>query len=105
MPFDNANLDETTRLLRDARNHIERGWCRGVLARDKEAVLVHPTDKRAVEWCLYGALMAAGMMSIRDQSAIHRLMWAIGGGNLVDFNNNQEDSAPVLAAFDLAIAN
>ena len=105
MPFDNTNLDDTTRLLLDARGYIERGWCRGELARDKDGERVSPIDKRAVQRCLYGALYAAGLdPAVRKGPATDRLRKAIGGGNLVDFNNAQTDSAPILAAFDCAIA-
>src|SRR5712691_10169496 len=105
MPFDNTNLDDATRLLLDARSYIERGWCRGFIALAGDGSPVDATDKRAAQWCLYGALLAAGMRAVRNDPAIVRLQRAAGANNLVDFNNSQKDSAPVLAAFDRAIVN
>jgi hypothetical protein len=104
MPFDNANLDDTTRLLLDARGYIERGLCRDALARDKEGAEVHPTDERAVKWCINGSFIAAGLRGriSDDHPAVSRLKRAIGGANLVDFSNGN-DKAVVLAAFDRAI--
>ena len=116
MPLDHTNwspappteVDETTALLVRARGFIERGWCRGDLARDANGNGVWPTEQQAVAWCAGGALIAAGMpynvVSILAHPATRRLRAAIAGGNIAGFNNRQETVEPVLAAFDRAIA-
>jgi hypothetical protein len=55
----NTEIDETTALLIRARALLERGWCRGFLARDANKREIWPTEKEAVAWCAYGALIAA----------------------------------------------
>jgi hypothetical protein len=111
MPLDDTNwsktveTDETTELLIRARGFIERGWCRGVLARDETGISeVDPTSARTVAWCIYGAMDAAGVPVDSSHPAYRRLMGAIGGECVADFNNRQETVEPVLAAFDRAIA-
>ncbi len=107
MPFDNANIDETTRILIDARRFIERGWCRAAQGRAADGNIVQPRDERATQWCAYGALLAAGMNDSDDAPALGRLMRAINDGwrGPAPFNNAQTSREPVLAAFDRAIAD
>jgi hypothetical protein len=98
--------DETTALLIRARGLLERGWCRYYLAKSQYGRPVGPTSKRAVMWCAYGALFAAGVP--RNQGAVHpailRLEAAIPNAGIASFNNLQKTVEPVLAAFDRAIA-
>jgi hypothetical protein len=53
-----------------------------------------------------GALSAAalGISDLDRRRALHRLVAAIGGEILWQFNDRQETVEPVLAAFDRAIA-
>ena len=44
--------------LRRAARRIERGWCQGANARDRNDVTVGALDPRAVCWCAAGALSA-----------------------------------------------
>jgi hypothetical protein len=134
MPFDSANwlqpvevVDETTALLppqaaSDAttrllirarglleRGLLERGWCKNEFARDSAGLGVKPTDARAIEWCVNGALIALGVPwqngAYGQHPAVVRLKNAIGGRRSIgEFNNDQETVEPVLAAFDRAIA-
>lgn len=111
MPLDQINwptveIDETTALLIRARSFIERGWCRWTQARDADGVGIDPISERAVEWCAYGALVAAGLRNgeYKGHSAVCRLIVAIGDDSIGSFNNEQETVEPILAAFDRAIA-
>lgn len=44
---------------RKVRAQIEKGWCRGKLARDKDGNETEPKNPRACSWCLVGACIAA----------------------------------------------
>lgn len=106
MPLDNANVDETTRLLIEARGFIERGWCKGAQARDREGNLADPKSNEAVAWCLYGALVAAGVpygYQI-DHLAVRRVN-SVVDFDIAGFNNVQVDRAPILAVLDAAIGS
>ena len=104
--------DETTALLIRARGFVERGWCRIPLAVDSDGNDVIPTNERAVAWCMYGALYAAGFSESPGYfstpenrlPAVRRLRAAIGGGSIAHFNKRQKTVEPILAAFDRAIA-
>jgi hypothetical protein len=98
--------DAVTRLLIRARGFLERGWCRWAQARSATGRHVRPDSRRAVEWCAYGALVAAGLPNhaYEDHPAVCRLIAAIGDDRVAHFNNRQESVEPVLAAFDRAIA-
>jgi hypothetical protein len=111
-----TEINAATEMLVRARSFIERGWCRDTLARDASGHPVDPTARDAVAWCANGALVAAGLSRCgslafyRDHPAIRWLEAAIGGensggGNIANFNNQQETVEPVLAAFDRAIAD
>jgi hypothetical protein len=110
MPLDDTNTslteaDETTALLIRARGFIERGWCRET-AQDANGDLIQARSDRAVAWCAVGALMAAGVdhKGFWEHPATLRLIAAIDGAKIPDFNDAQTTVAPVLAAFDRAIA-
>ena len=108
MPFDanippTTEIDETTTLLIRARGFLERGWCRWMQAHDNIGISTEPTSKRAVAWCAFGALFAAGVPDSDLHPAVRRLAAAIDGENICQFNNRQETVEPVLAAFNRAI--
>jgi hypothetical protein len=112
MPLDTMNwptteIDETTALLIRARGFVERGWCRGTLARDTAGREVGPTNERAVAWCAFRALLMVGVPYLpgaRFHPAYHRVNDAMNGEQIHRFNDRQEIVEPILAAFDRAIA-
>jgi hypothetical protein len=113
MPLDQTNwtqptevVDEATALLIRARALVARGWCRGVPARNFIGFSVGPRSRHATAWCMSGALYAAALVEsdLDRRNAQCRLIAAIGGGDITDFNDTQETVEPVLAAFDHAIA-
>jgi hypothetical protein len=99
--------NQTTDLLIRARGFIERGWCRGAMARNEVGNEVEPTSEQAVAWCAGGALIAAGSpndgLSYR-RAEFCRLEDAIDCSWVAVFNDRQESVGSVLAAFDRAIA-
>lgn len=110
MPLDDmkwspaTGADETTALLIRARSFLEHGWCRYMWAMDADGHPVDPTTTDAVAWCAEGALNAAGMSeAMTDHPALNRLRAAMGV-HITLFNDVQESLAPVLMAFDRAIA-
>lgn len=110
MPLDDTNTspidaDETTAILIRARAFIARGWCRET-AQDADGDLTKARSEQAVAWCAVGALMAAGVDNhgFWDHPATLRLIRAIGGAKIPDFNDAQTTVGPILAAFDRAIA-
>jgi hypothetical protein len=115
MPLDQTNWtppdaeivhDEATALLIRARALVARGWCRGASASGLLGFRVSPYSSRAVAWCMSGALEAAALIAadLDRHRARCRLLAAIGGVPVADFNDTQETVEPVLAAFDRAIA-
>jgi hypothetical protein len=99
--------DEATALLIRARALIERGWCRRVFARNLLGFQVSSYSRWATSWCASGALDAAALVAsdMDRRRARCRLLNAIGGETIGDFNDRQKNVEPVLAAFDRAIAD
>jgi hypothetical protein len=110
MPLDDTNwstqteVDAATALLVRARGFIERGWCRGALARDMTGIATNPISSGAVAWCPNGALIAARMPNHFKHTVRGRLTAATGGYSITGFNDEQTTVEPILAAFDRAIA-
>lgn len=80
-----------------ARKLIRKGWSRKAFARDKYRHSADIFDKRAVKFCAVGACMKVGVSSNNIQKILDNL-------DVVEFNDSQTSSAPVLALFDKAIA-
>ena len=108
-----ATTDDTTALLIRARGFIERGWCQGANAKDKNGQPVSIWSDQAVAWCAAGALFAAGIAPDHNcweypvvvNLANNLLQKAIGRDRSIQaFNDRQWRVRPVLAAFDRAIA-
>src|SRR3984957_20543681 len=114
MPLDATNwsttpeteIDETTALLFRARGFLERGWCHDALACNFLRLQVSPYSRWAVAWCANGALEVARLTAsdLVWRRAITRLVAAIGGESIWQFNDRQDTIEPVLAGFDRAIA-
>lgn len=49
----------TAEILLEAATIIDRGWCRGEMARDQYGQKVHTTKSTACQWCALGALALA----------------------------------------------
>jgi hypothetical protein len=98
-----TEADEVTALLIRVRGFVERGWCRHAPALDADGKDVGSYISCAVAWCAEGAVRASGMPDLY-YLAIRRLLAAVCGQPLWEFNDQQETVEPVLAAFDRAIA-
>lgn len=96
-------MDATTALLIRARGLIERGWCRGANAIDKDGATVSPTSVDAIAWCASGALKAAHTYLTNGLGGAYDRLYATTGNRIEDFNDQQETVGPILAAFDRAI--
>ena len=48
-----------TEHLRAARAFVERGWCQNAFARQENGDPAVPRSKKACQWCVMGALIAA----------------------------------------------
>lgn len=91
-------------ILKRAKKLVERGWCKGALARDADGKRVHPFDKSARHWCAEGALQRAAEDDCRGRGvALCYLDRAAGGCDVGWFNDRQRTRRPVLAAFDRAV--
>jgi hypothetical protein len=100
------------------RQIIERGraliedkehWCRTYLALDENAVVVFPTNDRAVKRCALGALIAAAFELTRDYDKADRLAHQAlspdcSGAKLIN-TNDTEGHAAVLGLLDELIAH
>lgn len=52
-------MKTTEQILLEAAVLVERGWCKGANARDKNGKQVSPTDPAACAWCMVGAVFKA----------------------------------------------
>ena len=52
-------MSMVTKMLRKGRSLINKGWCQGDFAKDKEGKRVQYFSKKAVEFCAGGALLKA----------------------------------------------
>ena len=102
------------RLLIAARGYVEKGWCRGAMARNARRVAVVPDSPSAVMWCASGAVRRAGLdlgSSVEKVNGCHNLLmeglsdrekawnWSISEWN----DRNSRKKEEVLALFDRAI--
>ena len=101
--------------LRRARARIAQGWTTEELARFADGDACHPCSPDAVAWCAYGAIEAAANgdnhLEARLRSSLSEEMPLVidESGNesreeIHEWNDRQSSSAPVLAAYDRAIA-
>lgn len=105
MPYDGSGLDETTKVLLEARRLVEKGWCQGVYADPAGRVCLH----RALA---LGSLAAAGIsVSVEWERAFIRVIALIPpcgarANDRVQWWNDdpQRTQAEVLALLDRAIA-
>lgn len=85
----------------------EQHWCPGHLARDVRGYPVSPTDSDAVQWCAFGALVAAANEFTDDpamaQDFATSAMRPLVGGTQLTHINDIEGHAAVIALFDAAI--
>lgn len=97
-------MSTTVEQLRAARALVERGWCQGVLARNKNGKKCGHRSKHAVCFCALGALYRGGLEYWSDRF-LHDAAEKLGAVNPVCFNDAPgRTQAEVLALFDEAIA-
>lgn len=63
--------DEVAIILEKAAALVGEGWCQKTLAMDAVGRKVIPEDRRAVRWCLRGALYLAEQLSAVRGAALH----------------------------------
>lgn len=86
MPFDGKSFapdvianpkTEIGKVLSLARRYIERGWCKGMLARNAQGSSCNPHADEADSFCLYGAVTrSAGVLAGEDIHSSARLYGA-----------------------------
>ena len=54
---------KTSKLLEMALKKIEKGWCQGSFAQDKNGKPVYRDSQKAVKWCAIGAIYAVNTSS------------------------------------------
>ncbi len=97
-------------VLRRARALVARGWTQQCFARTANGWPADPRSSLAQEWCMFGALEAAGADQYFDYSSlkiIGDIDWNDAPGRrqaVADWNDVPgRTQAEVLAAFDAAI--
>ena len=103
------------RLLREARERVLEGWCRGADARDQRGAAVDPWHEDAVSWSLLGALVCVlereaaekdGELPLEElAAALYALADLVDADSLVAWNNAPgRTQADVVRALDDAAA-
>lgn len=80
-----------------ARALIERGWCQGTYARNKNGYSVEFDSPQATQFCIMGALNRVGL-NIEDYRK------DLSQGSFIKFNDITGTKDKVLAWFDRRIA-
>lgn len=66
--------------LKNAREHIAKGWCQGVFARSSSGAQAGPCHITAVRWCSLGAIQASGLSEFKKSgipalnTLVHKLL-------------------------------
>lgn len=95
-------MKSTVETLRNAKARIEKGWCRGVLARNSKGEETTPNGPDAVRWCAFGAI---GTTDEALGAADRALIMAHGNYYVAEWNDEPErEVEDVLRLFDRAIA-
>ena len=68
-----GNMERNITTVRNAKNLLERGWCQGCAAKDKDGKHVDSRSPYAVEWCIEGAVNAGGV----DVESVVRVLMGI----------------------------
>jgi len=67
------------------------GWCRNRNAQDKNGYSTHPTNKHAVSFCAYGAMIKAGGRNANIKCPIHEVLKELkveAGENFINYNDH-----------------
>jgi hypothetical protein len=108
MPFDGSEISPVAKALMETRSFLERGWCRNTQGKTKDGLSVSGRHPAAVQWCLYGAMMAASHDDNHLLSQLERVVTSALPKRSFDaiawFNNRQRTVSPVLAVVDRALA-
>lgn len=98
--------------LKQARDLIANGWCRGAYAKDESNKPVPPNDPSACKFCLYGALRKVTGMGNEfykkpEYEELCEIMRKqLGGALFLDhFNDSKKNKRDVVRVFDKAIAS
>ena len=99
-------MNETVKVLQDARARIARGWCQNALALDAAGQGVSPNDGTAVRWCMVGTLHVGTHWDSAWAKAFRAIQNEIAGDMLdrISTFNNTHSREEVLEIFDRAIA-
>ena len=106
--------EKTVQVLQQARQRLQRGWCRKVFAETAAGYRVPPYDQDACRWCLSGAVKAAagdGSPPFCVAEAEDELRRTIESSYpdhpcweyIPNFNDEQDSVEPVLAVVDKTI--
>ena len=61
-------------VLADAEKLVERGWCRGMMARERHGDECHPASPNATHFCVEGAIVrAANGNRTKERLALHHM--------------------------------
>lgn len=102
----------TSEILETARARLAYGWCSESLARDAHGRTCAPSSPNARAWCMFGALIAAGMpVVLGDEHAAETYIRAQIGHEDIETVNDRTGSEPrlrwsqaqALEVFDRAI--
>lgn len=81
----------------------EKRWTKGNMARDAAGADVNPRGKKAVCWCVVGAVMKSPLGRLYQGDAIDRI-YRVVGGSIGGFNDAPTTThADVLRVLDAAI--
>jgi hypothetical protein len=89
-------------VLRKARRRLEKGWCKGSYAVDQNGLQVPSTSRRAVKWCMLGAIdydPYSNQAALKHLAECSPMSWLIATYNDAPRRTKRQ----VLAVVDCAI--
>ncbi len=79
--------------------YIQKGWCRGAMARNSQGGNTLGHSHTAISWCVLGAISAATTQSYINGEQAHQMREYLSFrvNNIGTWNDKQKSSAPIIA--------
>ncbi len=110
-----SKSDAAIEVLVKAKAKLEKGWCQGTWAKDKNGKSCHPRSEYACSWCLGGSFQAIGDPNLLPEvgqaweavlGILKKRFQEPGTHGMIGWNDRTaKDQAEVVGIIDEAIAS